>query len=468
MKFLLVVPLLLALGTGHAAGEGKAPFHPGFCILDFPYTGPFPPGPLRKVTLTTAVWYPTGVAPARGHYETGAARVPTCVARDAQPARRGAPFPLVVLCHGGNGWGTSLAVIAEHLAAHGYVVAAPDFVDFLPPDFRTEVYFGRTRGREGRTRGVVKPFAETAKRTQGFADWCNRNHEGALTWFLLGRIRPATFVLERLLEVSAGSGTRLAGLIDPERIAVSGHSAGGVTALGLVGAHPDPAALEKRFRAALIYSAPVLHGFCGHFQKIRVPLLLLVGDNDAPALNPTARRKTIFEGLSVPRYYRVCRETTHFSFSNPSMYELDGRTLGEFRDADPGMRALCRTSLAFLDRFLKGKEEAAAVLGRCGERCLYAAWEEKEGGLREAGKEPEPRKSKAIDSTLEFAGPGLVLEALRKWTGAKQRGDTETAEREAARARFIWEKLPERAREKMRRRYPNLEKTLEKLGESGD
>ena len=41
----------------------------------------------------------------------------------------GQPFPLVVLSHGYTGYRTIMFYLAEHLASHGYIVAALDHTD---------------------------------------------------------------------------------------------------------------------------------------------------------------------------------------------------------------------------------------------------------------------------------------------------------------------------------------------------
>ena len=131
------------------------------------------------------------------------------------PRRPGisAPIPLVVLSPGFTNPRSALTALAEDLASHGYVVAG---IDHTYESFGTAFPDGRVTtclAREARRRGT------------GF-------------WEKLGAGRAAdvSFVLDEL--TGARRDWPGAGLIDPSRMAMAGHSAGGAAAISAMLADP--------------------------------------------------------------------------------------------------------------------------------------------------------------------------------------------------------------------------------------
>lgn len=123
--------------------------------------------------------------------------------RNASPDERAGPAPLVVLSHGFPGSRVLMSYLGEHLASHGYLVAAIDHTHSTHQD-RDE-------------------FAST----------------------LYHRPRDIVFVIDELLE-GRYRGERLA-FADPERTAVIGYSMGGYGALVAAGAGVAPAVANGRF-----------------------------------------------------------------------------------------------------------------------------------------------------------------------------------------------------------------------------
>lgn len=182
-----------------------------------PKNGDFPGAATR--TLPVEVWYPA--APASP---------PEDLMRDAQ-ILPGGPYPLILHSHGLQDSRTGESYLTEHLASHGYIVAAPDF-----PLSRGGAPGGST----------VLDVAQQP-----------------------GDLR---FVLDRLLSDAA-----LGPSIDQGRIAASGLSLGGLTTL-LAAYHPR--LRDARIRAALPIAAPSCMFLPAFFAKAEAPLLLLHGDSD--------------------------------------------------------------------------------------------------------------------------------------------------------------------------------------------
>jgi dienelactone hydrolase len=142
----------------------------------------------------------TGVPPA------ALSTVRTNAVSNASPAGRERSLPLVVLSPGFTNSRSTLSALAEDLASHGCVVAG---IDHTYESFATAFPDGRVTtclAREARRRGSGSPEKVTAGRA---ADVCFVLNE-------LTRARPAW----------PG-----AALIDPSRIAMAGHSAGGAAAI---------------------------------------------------------------------------------------------------------------------------------------------------------------------------------------------------------------------------------------------
>ena len=132
--------------------------------------------------------------------------VRTNAVSDATPAGRQGSLPLVVLSPGFTNPRSTLTGLAEDLASHDYVVAG---IDHTYESLATAFPDGRITTCLAR---------EAPRRGQGF--W-----EKVVT----GRAADVSFVLGEL--TGAHPAWPGAGLIDPSRIAMAGHSAGGAAAI---------------------------------------------------------------------------------------------------------------------------------------------------------------------------------------------------------------------------------------------
>jgi hypothetical protein len=130
--------------------------------------------------------------------------VRTNAVSDATPAGRQHSLPLVVLSPGFTNPRSTLTALAEDLASHGYVVAG---IDHTYESFATAFPNGR----------VITGRAREAPRS------------GRGEKVVAGRAADVSFVLSEL--TGAHPAWPGAGLIDPSRMAMAGHSAGGAAAI---------------------------------------------------------------------------------------------------------------------------------------------------------------------------------------------------------------------------------------------
>jgi predicted dienelactone hydrolase len=230
-------------GMGTSAGAGETPAGPGRTLYLPAPTGPYPVGAtslhlndtsrpdpwaagVSTRELMVSLWYPATPSDGpRARYMTpaeselqltsrGITGVPadalsttrTNAVSDAAPAGPRRALPLVVLSPGFTNSRSALTGLAEDLASHGYVVAG---VDHTYESFGTAFPDGRV--------------------TTGLAREARRQGEGFWEKVMAGRAADVSFVLDEL--TGAHPAWPGAGLIDPSRIAMAGHSIGGAAAI---------------------------------------------------------------------------------------------------------------------------------------------------------------------------------------------------------------------------------------------
>jgi len=320
----------------------------------------------RKLPLE--VWYPAADAhrgqdldPAtRAGYRPMpvAAPLPQAAVRDAAPAQ--GRHPVVGFSHGFAGHRCQSTFLCTHLASHGYVVVAPDHVGNTTVDVMLEAM----RIFQGQA-GAPDP-AEMMGRVREIAE-----------------LRPDD--LSHALDFVLEGGVPAAGELDPERVAVSGHSFGGWTTLMVAGRDP-------RVRAA-VPLAPA-GGELDLPQNPFADLLDLAWPREVPTLYVVAERDSLLplrgmfgllERTPGPRAMVVLRGTDHQHFCDNAeqIHELframkipgpwgeidlaarmaPFAELTPAADADFAIRGL---TLAHLDAHLGGRADAHALLGEAG------------------------------------------------------------------------------------------------------
>ena len=335
---------------------------------------------------------------------------------DAPVARQEAPYPVVVMSHGDAGSRYNMQTVCEHLAAHGYLVIAPEHTGNSPfsmtgedpalaedggdPAIKARMAEVLASFNEFGTYGPLDNFGQSY--TPLAADRSSAAALLALDRALLQRLADLRAVLDELERMN-GNGV-FAGTMDLARIGLMGRSFGASTVLSalplehrfLAGvavappSMPDPRpglpeeTLVPPGRESAILSAEGPYGPA----EISRPTMLLMGAEDRliiglasaraeaagtelpTAANPFPTLRTAFETSGAPAVWAMLRDANHASFGVSGDYwwpELKPREFprhfqpeAAYRLADPELahRIQREKILAFFDLFVAGKPGA--------------------------------------------------------------------------------------------------------------
>jgi dienelactone hydrolase len=284
-------------GGKSVARSARSAYAVGLTVLrltDTSRTITLPDGSSEPRTLVTYVRYPALGSPGR-------ADLP-----NAPSARADGPFPLVVFGHGFAVTPGLYQRLLQSWASAGYVVAAPAFP------------------------------RENANAPGGPDESDLINQPGDMS-----------FLITRLLSASSASAGPFSGLVDRTRIAVSGQSDGGDTALAV--------AYNSRFRdprvsASVILSGAEMPGVSGFtFPAGSPPLLATQGTADT--VNPPNLTTEFFESAQRPKYLLRLFGAEH---------------LPPYSDEQPQLSIVERVTIAFLDGYLKHRSDALRRLSSLG------------------------------------------------------------------------------------------------------
>ena len=251
-------------------------------LLDPSRTIQLPDGRTQARTLLTYVRYPALGTPGRVDLP------------GAQPARADGPFPLVVFGHGFAVMPSLYAHLLQSWAQAGYVVAAPVF-----------------------------PLEN--------ADAPGGPDEADLT----NQPADMRFVISRMIALSHAHSGPLAGLIDPNHIAVAGQSDGGDTALAVA---DDPRYRDPRVDAVIVLSGAEIPGIGELVFPRHDPPPLLATQGTADTVNPPSATSAFFDAAPRPKYL---------------LRLLGAEHLPPYSDQQPQLGIVQRVTIAFLNGYLR-------------------------------------------------------------------------------------------------------------------
>jgi predicted dienelactone hydrolase len=193
------------------------------------------------------------------------------------------PHPIVVFSHGYTGTFTDYTFLFEDLASRGYIVASVDHtyeatvVEF--PDGRV------VESIPGSHFGNVE-----------------RNDEQELAFAVDVRLGDLKFLADQLERLNSTKGNPFAGRLDTGRVAIAGHSLGGLTAF--LGLEQDP-----RFGAAVILDSIVPRDLASATEK---PVLILASDHNVWS----STEQFLWQELHGPRFLVHLRGADHLAFTD--------------------------------------------------------------------------------------------------------------------------------------------------------
>jgi dienelactone hydrolase len=234
----LLVVLVSALASA-LAGCGSTPPPPPPPVVaapSAPASAPPSAAPSAAPSVSAAPAVPRGTAPARTYDVATRALEVTRAGRDIavtvwypQAARR---FPLVLFSHGLGGRPADYAELLSRWAAAGFVVAAPAY-----------------------------PYTNGDAPRRDVLDVINQPAD-------------ASSVIDRVLALDRRAGDPLAGRLLTDRVAAAGHSAGGITTVGLFTGGRD-----DRLDAGIVLAGSSL-GVGTAFRGTAAPQLFVHGERD--------------------------------------------------------------------------------------------------------------------------------------------------------------------------------------------
>ena len=249
--------------------------------------------------LPTVVRYPA-VGPPNARDDPG-----------APPARIRGTFPLLIFSQGYDMPPQAYSWLLHRWASAGFVVAAPSY-----------------------------PF--TNPTTPG----------GPKEADILNHPADLRFVIATLRKRDEAAGGRLTQEINPNEVAVIGHSDGGDVSLAVAAAR---CCRDRAVKAAVILSGSENRGFGGYYTSGSVPLLVVQGTADTTS--PPSCSIELYERAPRPKYY---------------LQLIGAQHLQPYVDPGPDRSLVARAVLDFLARYLEGRSSGLAALARDGNKSPVA------------------------------------------------------------------------------------------------
>jgi predicted dienelactone hydrolase len=283
----------------------------GTCV-DPRAPGPFAAG-VRAVTYTkpsvetgapraldTVVWYPT--APGAGAVDPTLRGIV-----DAPVAPSGAPYPVVLFSHGMCGSPLQSLFVTPLLASQGFIVVAPSH----PGNTTADIPYCLT------SESLVSSFRE--------------------------RPSDVVFVLDQVLAASSDP-SPFFGALDETRIAMTGHSFGGLTTYLVED-------IEPRIKAAIAMAPAIVQQ-----PALAIPSMTMLGQEDG--VLPIEPMRAAWQASAPPKVLVEIHDAGHFAFSDFCRPGSDCRPPETLTSAEAHDHVL-RWVRPFLERYLNGAEAFA-------------------------------------------------------------------------------------------------------------
>ena len=280
----------------------RGPYETG--VTHIVFTKPSAVNPANSRPLDTYIWYPTAAGSTPFNLSLGGVI-------DAPLDASGGPYPIVLFSHGSCGYQLQSTFFTSTLASRGYVVIAPPH-----PGNTLSDGLGVCSSLQTQIDSVVE------------------------------RPEDMIFVLDQVLAENANPLSLFHDGLDPSRVAMSGHSFGGLTTF-LVQAR------EPRITTALALApaaGPTQAGFT-------VPSMIILGEIDSRVSNPNC--EAAYDRSVSPKALVEIAHAGHYAFSNGCFQGPDCNYPVTLSQPEANAVVL-RWAIPFLEWRLKGDDTFAA------------------------------------------------------------------------------------------------------------
>lgn len=230
-------------------------------------------------------------------------------------AERAGAAPLVLYSHSSGGNRRSSSFLCQHLARHGYVVAALDHSEVVAPELRR-------RDRETPEERAARVDAMIA-----------------------ARVPDLRFLLDRMLQSGEHE-------IDDEKIGLVGHSFGGWTVLAMPEVDPRPRSVVALVPGGSDHPLPGIIPAKLTFRWTRdLPVLFIAAEEDEWV--PVEKVTELYDRTRSPKRIFVRRHAGHEDFVDSA--------------GEDAHRVVSALTLAHFDATLRGDVDAARLLDEAAE-----------------------------------------------------------------------------------------------------